>query len=171
MSHQLTSGNYNAPRHQLHDPSQPLPGSDVPAAAQTQGYLPENKRLPVSDPAGATQQPTGQIGTEDLTACQSGKGQGAAGPGGFAAQHGSQGRTAFNSERPLGVAPTPEGGVAIGGQSDLPEGHAGFGDRFIGKTQKVVGKYTNNPEMHEKGELRETGGKAAAEGRARAAHD
>ena len=36
---------------------------------------------------------------------------------------------------------------------------------------QVIGKYINNPEMHEKGELRETGGKAAAEGRTRAAHD
>lgn len=79
------------------------------------------------------------------------------------------------------------GGVAIGGESDLPEGNAGFGDKMIGKTQKVdssphymfmylqrlkvFGKYTHNPEMHEKGELRETGGKAAAHGQARAAHD
>jgi len=79
------------------------------------------------------------------------------------------------------------GGVAIGGQSELPVGHAGLGDKIVGKTEKVrvslrsvfirlicpqvVGKYTNNPERHEKGELRETGGKAAAEGRARAAHD
>jgi uncharacterized protein YjbJ (UPF0337 family) len=80
-------------------------------------------------------------------------------------------RTAFNSERPLGVAPAPEGGVAIGGQPNLPEGHANIGDKIVGKTQKVIGKYTHNPDLHEKGELRETGGKAAAEGRARAAHD
>ncbi|KAF8419633.1 hypothetical protein L210DRAFT_3401495 [Boletus edulis BED1] len=83
-----------------------------------------------------------------------------------------QGRNAFNSERPLGVTPVPEGGVAIGGQPNLPEGHANMGDKIVGKAQKVVvGKYTHNPELHEKGELRETGGKAAAEGRARAAHD
>ena len=37
--------------------------------------------------------------------------------------------------------------------------------------RQVIGKYTHNPDLHEKGELRETGGKAAAEGRARAAHD
>ncbi len=30
---------------------------------------------------------------------------------------------------------------------------------------------TKKPEMHERGELRETGGKAAATGQARAAHD
>lgn len=29
------------------------------------------------------------------------------------------------------------GGVAIGGQPNLPEGHAGLGDKIIGKTQKV----------------------------------
>ena len=29
------------------------------------------------------------------------------------------------------------GGVAIGGDSDLPEGHAGFMDKLVGKTQKV----------------------------------
>ena len=70
----------------------------------------------------------------------------------------------------------------------MPEGHANIGDKIVGKTQKVgftvtggrlvhltprqvIGKYTQNPDLHEKGELRETGGKAAAEGRARAAHD
>lgn len=68
----------------------------------------------------------------------------------------------------------------------MPEGHANMGDKIVGKTQKVsfavvvrphlisrqvVGKYTHNPDLHERGELRETGGKAAAEGRARAAHD
>ena len=30
---------------------------------------------------------------------------------------------------------------------------------------------TNNPELHEKGELRESGGKAALMGQARAPHD
>ncbi|KAF8555186.1 hypothetical protein OG21DRAFT_1496474 [Imleria badia] len=83
----------------------------------------------------------------------------------------AQGRNAFNSERPLGVTPVPEGGVAIGGQPNLPEGKANMGDKIVGKTQKVIGKYTHNPDLHERGELRETGGKAAAEGRARAAHD
>lgn len=100
----------------------------------------------------------------------------------------ARGNTAFTTERPLGVQPTPEGinhsimaiksdsqilagGVAIGGQPNLPEGHAGFGDKVIGKTQKVIGKYTKNEELHEKGELRETGGKGAVLGDARAAHD
>ncbi|KAI9568739.1 hypothetical protein HD554DRAFT_2172214 [Boletus coccyginus] len=94
------------------------------------------------------------------------------GPGSPSQDQGSpQRRTAFNSERPLAVSPVSEGGVAIGGQPGLSEGHASIGDKIVGKTQKVIGKYTHNPELHEKGELRETGGKAAAEGRARAAHD
>ncbi|OJA14378.1 hypothetical protein AZE42_07744 [Rhizopogon vesiculosus] len=49
----------------------------------------------------------------------------------------ARGNTAFTSDRPLGVQPMSEGGVAVGGQPDLPEGHAGLGDKIIGKTQKV----------------------------------
>lgn len=80
------------------------------------------------------------------------------------------------------------GGVAIGGKDDLPEGKAGMADKLVGKTQKVrvpivglrisaerhlqvVGKYTHNVELHEKGELREAGGKAAVAGQARVPHD
>jgi len=84
---------------------------------------------------------------------------------------GQQGRNAFNSERPLDVRPAPEGGVAMGGQSSLPQGHATMADKIVGKMEKVIGKVMSDEEKHEKGELRETGGKAAAEGRARAAHD
>lgn len=36
---------------------------------------------------------------------------------------------------------------------------------------QVAGKITKNPEMHEKGELRESGGKGAVTGEARAPHD
>jgi len=196
MSSVTTSGNYSAPRHHLHDSSEPLPGLDAPGAAQTQGYPPESiERLQAgsneSDPACPAKQRTGHIDSEDLTASQLGNGKCADGPGDSAAQHRGhgqrghgiggqgqrdqgqrgQGQNAFNAERPLGVAPTPEGGVAIDGGAGLPQGRAGLGDKVIGKTQKVIGKYTNNPEMHEKGELRETGGKAATDGLARAAHD
>ncbi|KAH9951191.1 hypothetical protein B0H21DRAFT_705844 [Amylocystis lapponica] len=60
-----------------------------------------------------------------------------------------------------------------------PEGKAKLTDKLIGKTQKVshrghvtdAGKATKNPDMHERGELREAGGKAAAMGEARAPHD
>ncbi|EPQ55639.1 hypothetical protein GLOTRDRAFT_128861 [Gloeophyllum trabeum ATCC 11539] len=79
--------------------------------------------------------------------------------------------SAVDEQRPLGTAPTTGGGVAIGGEEDLPMGKAGLGDKIVGKTQKVVGKVAKNPEMHEKGELREAGGKAAAQGQARAPHD
>ena len=49
----------------------------------------------------------------------------------------SSGRNAFNSERPLNVRPTDQGGVAIDGRGDLPEGHANMTDKVIGKVQKV----------------------------------
>ncbi|OSD03826.1 hypothetical protein PYCCODRAFT_1476760 [Trametes coccinea BRFM310] len=47
-------------------------------------------------------------------------------------------------------------------------------DKIVGKTQKVAGKMTGNAALHEKGALREAGGKAAAaaaQGQARAPHD
>ena len=46
-------------------------------------------------------------------------------------------QNAFNSERPLNVKPTDQGGVAIDGRGDLPEGHANMADKVIGKMQKV----------------------------------
>jgi len=49
----------------------------------------------------------------------------------------STGRNAFNSERPLNVKPTDQGGVAIDGRGDPPEGHANMADKVIGKVQKV----------------------------------
>ncbi|KAF9502077.1 hypothetical protein BDN71DRAFT_1437513 [Pleurotus eryngii] len=39
------------------------------------------------------------------------------------------------------------------------KGHAGVGDKVIGKTQQMVGKMTNNADLREKGELRGTSGK------------
>ncbi|KAI0728821.1 hypothetical protein C8Q72DRAFT_875553 [Fomitopsis betulina] len=72
---------------------------------------------------------------------------------------------------PLNVQPTAAGGVAIDGRDDLPLDKATLTDKLVGKTQKVAGKVTKNPEMHEKGELRETGGKSAVTGEARALHD
>ncbi|KAM5537333.1 hypothetical protein V8D89_009063 [Ganoderma adspersum] len=84
---------------------------------------------------------------------------------------GPEGRNAWTEERPLGVQPTERGGVAVGGREDLPETHASAADKLVGKTQKVIGKVTGNPEVHEKGELRESGGKAAARGEGRALHD
>jgi len=81
------------------------------------------------------------------------------------------GRNAYSEDRPMNVHPTSQGGVAVDGRDDLPEGRAKFTDKLVGKTQKVVGKVSHNAEMHEKGELRESGGKAAVLGEARAPHD
>ncbi|PIL26192.1 hypothetical protein GSI_11947 [Ganoderma sinense ZZ0214-1] len=89
----------------------------------------------------------------------------------FDPTHAHEGRNAWTEERPLGVQPTERGGVAIGGREDLPETHASTADKLVGKTQKVVGKMTKNSEMHERGELRESGGKAAVRGEGRAPHD
>jgi len=82
------------------------------------------------------------------------------------------------------------GGVARGGQDDLPMGKANLLDKVIGKTEKVwsciaryfisltlldalqvIGKATGNADRHEAGELREAGGKKAVTGEARAPHD
>ena len=53
-------------------------------------------------------------------------------------QDSSFGQNAFNSDRPLDVKPTDQGGVAIDGRGDLPEGHANIADKMIGKVQKVI---------------------------------
>ncbi|KAI0321318.1 hypothetical protein OF83DRAFT_1051434 [Amylostereum chailletii] len=89
-----------------------------------------------------------------------------------AGQGDQNGQNAFNTERPLNVRPAPEGeGVARDGKEGLPMGKATFMDKMVGKTEKVIGKVVRNPNMHETGELRETGGKTAARGDARASHD
>lgn len=115
-----------------------------------------------------------------------------------------QGRNAFNSERPLGVTPVPEGwpfwtsitlemltqfqvASRLAANQTCPRDMPPRATRLLARLRRcvsrssvvwphlmssqVIGKYTYNPELHERGELRETGGKAAAEGRARAAHD
>ena len=66
-----------------------------------------------------------------------------------------RGSDAFNTERPLNTQPAPEGesyiyrgcfffkislclgGVARDGREALPEGRPGFGDKLVGKTEKV----------------------------------
>ncbi|KAH9062638.1 hypothetical protein EDB83DRAFT_2224002, partial [Lactarius deliciosus] len=63
------------------------------------------------------------------------------------------------------------GGVARDGKEDLPIGKAGLGDKAIGIVEKVIGKATRNDDKHEAGELRESGGKEAVTGQARAPHD
>ncbi|KAF9264495.1 hypothetical protein L218DRAFT_862576 [Marasmius fiardii PR-910] len=143
------------PEHHVHGSSDPLPG---------------NRGV---DPSIDYRAETIEQSGPNTTWNEGDERQFAAGQTGAAGQRSGahEGKTAFNTERPLNVQPSEAGGVAIGGRSDLPEGHASATDKLIGKTQKVMGKMTGNPEMHEKGELRETGGKAAAHGAARAAHD
>jgi len=80
-------------------------------------------------------------------------------------------QNAFNTERPLNERPADQGGVAIDGRGDLPEGNANATDKVVGKMQKVTGKFMNKPELQEKGELRESGGKLAVTGEARAPHN
>ncbi|KAJ4481174.1 hypothetical protein J3R30DRAFT_3287781 [Lentinula aciculospora] len=75
-----------------------------------------------------------------------------------------EGNGISREQRPVDVQPPPVGGVSVGGNADLPEGKASVMDKVVGKTQKIIGKAAHNPDMHEKGELRETGGKAAARG-------
>ncbi|KAH9056438.1 hypothetical protein EDB87DRAFT_1566500 [Lactarius vividus] len=92
------------------------------------------------------------------------------------AEPGAQGHNAFNSERPLNVHAYSDvciilGGVARDGKEGLPMGKAGLVDKAIGKVDKVIGKATRNDDTHEAGELRESGGKGAVTGEARAPHD
>ncbi|KAF5361488.1 hypothetical protein D9758_006207 [Tetrapyrgos nigripes] len=130
------------PEHQVHGSSDPLPGARG-AQSGAVDYSPETiERLPASH-------------LNDQ---------------GAPAVHG-EGQNAFNSDRPMNVQPTPAGGVAVDGRADLPEGKASMMDKVVGKTEKVLGKATKNAELHEKGELREAGGKAAAAGGAKAPHD
>jgi len=135
------------PEHHLHRDSEPLPSKDSTSYDTSRLKEPgpwENRR-----DVGVT---GFHQGTPDF-------------------QESSAGQNAFNSERPLNVKPTKEGGVAIDGRGDLPEGHSNVADKMIGKVQKVAGKYMNKPELHEKGELRESGGKLAVTGEVRAPHD
>ncbi|KAI6011423.1 hypothetical protein EDC04DRAFT_3094679 [Pisolithus marmoratus] len=153
----------SAPQHRLHDSSQPLP--------RRQG---ENYERAPEDMGAGQQQQRGERSCEhhhgaQRTAYGSGIGAERRDEGDY--QGAGTGRNAYTTERPLGVRPVPEGGVAVGGQPNLEASQASMTDRIVGKTEKVVGKATNNPTMHERGELREAGGTAAAEGRARAPHD
>ncbi|KAF7331204.1 hypothetical protein MSAN_02439100 [Mycena sanguinolenta] len=152
------------PEHHVHKASEPLPGArgGAPAADYTAETM---ERLPSSvwqdaDPS----QPTRELDPSDL--------QSQTRPDLPERSNSATGRTAFTGERPLNTQPHPEGGVAIdGGHEDMPMGKASATDKLIGKAQKIIGKVANKPEMHEKGELRESGGKAAAMGDARAPHD
>ncbi|KAI6118457.1 hypothetical protein F5141DRAFT_620621 [Pisolithus sp. B1] len=160
-----------APQHRLHDSNQPLPHQ------RRRGCECENyERAPEN--AGAGQQERDVYGGGEQPREHQGAQRTAPGTGIGAErrdednfQGAGVGRNAYTTDRPLGVQPVPEGGVAVGGQRNLDTSQATITDKIFGKTEKVVGKATNNPAMHERGELREAGGTAAAEGRARAPHD
>ncbi|KAJ3784961.1 hypothetical protein GGU10DRAFT_399715 [Lentinula aff. detonsa] len=83
--------------------------------------------------------------------------------------HGS--RTDTSEQRPMDDQPTHGGGVAVGANANTSESKPSVIDKVVGKTQKIVGKATHKSEMHEKGELRETGGKAASQGALQTPHD
>ncbi|KAI0351258.1 hypothetical protein OH77DRAFT_1498671 [Trametes cingulata] len=174
------------PTHHIHNPSDPLPGSKGAAAPAAPDYSADV----TNDPR--VWQDRNQRGTDTGAVVAGGQhaaspspmgsstgvgaggvGAGGAGAGGYG--NNPQGsRTAYDEERPMGVQPAEGGGVAVGqgaADANLPEGKAKVTDRIIGKTQKVAGKVTGNAAMHEKGELREAGGKLAAQGQARAPHD
>ncbi|KAI0776638.1 hypothetical protein BD413DRAFT_610249 [Trametes elegans] len=153
------------PAHHIHRDSEPLPGSRGAAPA-----APNYDAAVTND--SATWQSRNErefgAGTDTGAVVAGGQHQGGRGPFG---SNPTDSRTAYDEPRPLGVEPTERGGVAVGGDSNLPEGKAKVTDKIIGKTQKVAGKVTHNAAMHEKGELREAGGKLAAQGQARAPHD
>ncbi|KAL6302630.1 hypothetical protein BKA93DRAFT_857982, partial [Sparassis latifolia] len=85
------------------------------------------------------------------------------------------GYNAYTEGKPLGMQPTSQGpcsrSFARLGDDDFLQGKASSTDKFIEKTRKVAGKATHNAELHEKGELRQSGGKAAVTGEASAPHE
>ncbi|KAG1853198.1 hypothetical protein DFJ58DRAFT_728316 [Suillus subalutaceus] len=100
--------NTSSPQHQLNDPSQSL-RSGSRATVQTQVSLPANIERVFSS---AIHSKNTSAQSDDAYPT----------------------RATLGTERQLGVQPTPEDGIAIDGQPNPPEGHAGFGD---GKTQKA----------------------------------
>ncbi|KAJ7657852.1 hypothetical protein DFH06DRAFT_1197299 [Mycena polygramma] len=139
------------PEHHVHKASEPLPGAR--GGAPTADYSASTmERLPSSvwqeaDPA----QPTREL---DASAPQTR-------PELPERSNSATGRTAFSAERPVNTEPHG-GGVAVdGAHEDMPTGKVSASDKLIGKAQQVVGKMAHKPALHEKGELREAGGKSA----------
>ncbi|KAI6002386.1 hypothetical protein F5J12DRAFT_894146 [Pisolithus orientalis] len=137
----------SGPQHRLHDPNQPLPrregreGENFERAPESCGGRPTTARERVW---------WNGVGAERGEDYLQGAGAG---------------RNAYTTDRPLGAA------LRLAASLTSTPARLGVTDKIFGKTEKVVGKMTNNPEMHERGELREAGGRAAAEGHARAPHD
>ena len=119
------------PEHHLHRDSEPLPGSNPMTLSQEQS----------KDPGARENRP--EVGTfthictshtRRLTVCL-GVTDVHQGTPDF--QDPSFKQNAFNTERPLNVRPADQGGVAIDGRGDLPEGNANMTDKIVGKMQKV----------------------------------
>ncbi|KAI9061869.1 hypothetical protein FKP32DRAFT_1594074, partial [Trametes sanguinea] len=152
------------PAHHLHSSSDPLPGAPSSNANAAPNYSAD-----VTNDSRVWQgRNEREFGAGSDTGAVIAGGQHQAVSGGDE----REGKTAYTEERPMGVQPAARGGVAIGSAADqdLPEGKAKVTDKIVGKAQKVTGKMTGNAELHERGELREAGGKAAAQGQARAPH-
>jgi len=108
--------NTTRPQHQLHSSSQPLPGSDSRAAAQTQDYSPANiERMPSSVIHGNTESVSSRENLDDTDSTPAtqptvGTGSEASVTRSDSPQSASaRGNTAFTSDRPLDVQPTSEG--------------------------------------------------------------
>jgi hypothetical protein len=115
-----TALNTSRPQHQLHDSSQPLPGSESRAAAQTQDYSPTNiERMPSSAIHDRTVSVSSNASSDDADSTRATRGTSSAVDtgAGVSAHHqldspqsaSARGNTAFTSDRPLGVQPTSEG--------------------------------------------------------------
>ncbi|KAI0816017.1 hypothetical protein BC628DRAFT_1342590 [Trametes gibbosa] len=147
------------PAHHIHHPSDPLPGTRGAAAH------PPNYSAEVTNDSRNEREFSACTDTSAVIA----GGQHSASPTTMSSE--GDRTSALTEGRRMGVQPTERGGVAACDDPSLPEGKAKLTDKIIGKTQKATGKLTHNAAMREKGELREAGGKEAAQGLARAPHD
>ncbi|EIW76855.1 hypothetical protein CONPUDRAFT_158009 [Coniophora puteana RWD-64-598 SS2] len=182
--------NATRPSHTIHCDSEPLPGSGARSAAQASDYSPATiDRTPSSALHDTTAPTEVHVNQQSREREQSRLNESFDGTSSTMSREGpvssnsefrddgapeppsKDGVDAFSSERSMDSKPSNESGVAVGGDDDLPEGKAGMADKMIGKTQKVMGKVTKKPELQEKGELREVGGKAAVQGEARVPHE
>ncbi|EIN05739.1 hypothetical protein PUNSTDRAFT_54636 [Punctularia strigosozonata HHB-11173 SS5] len=160
MSSNLEQFETQPPTHRVHSQSQPLPGATgAPNAESTIDYSAENveharglgtENDSLNRPS-KTQEAKEKV-VDMAPGLGSGRGQGAFGDKREDAEH---------EDRPTDMRSANEGTTV--GEQDGPEGHAKFSDKMVGKTQKVMGKVTRNADLHEKGQLREAGGKAATQ--------
>ena len=102
--------NTSRPQHQLHDSSQPLPGSESRGATQTQDYSPENiERMSSSFIHGKTESASSRGSVDDADSARATRGTPSAVGTGAGVSETARGNTAFTTDRPLDVQPTSEG--------------------------------------------------------------